>query len=153
MHDLTRATIDAIHDVKALREAYAEAERAAIEDTITDVLGKEWTRSQFQAIPSWGDILAASGLDGAIHIPSFDYLRNYGWIKYRVEEFELPEVIKHEINIGVFIATFEDGTAKVGSFKDWGKVTAGDTYEGKRITEIKECWPDFKGRRYFYHLV
>lgn len=152
MFDLTCTTVNAIRNAKAFKDACEKAERAAIQGTVTDMLGEEWTKKQFEAV-NWKDVLAANYLKGAIYIPSVDALRDYGWVKYRVEEFELPETVKRKIGAGAFLATFEDGTTRAGSFNDWGRVTVGDIYEGKRITQIRECWPDFKGRRYVYRFV
>ena len=152
MSELTCTTVNAIRNAKAFRDAYVRAERAAIQGTVTDVLGEEWTKKQFEAV-NWKDVLAANYLKGAIYVPSVDSMRASGWVKYRVEEFELSETVKREIGTGAFLATFEDGTTRAGSFNDWGRVTVGDIYGGKRITKIRECWPDFKGRRYVYRFV
>lgn len=152
MFELTYTTMNTIRNAKAFKDAYEKAERAAIQGTVTDVLGEEWTKKQFEAIV-WRDVLAANYLKGAIYIPSVDALLDYGWVKYRVEEFELPETVKRKICTGAFLATLEDGTTWEGSFNDLGRVAVGDIYEGKRITQIRECLPDFKGRRYVYRFV
>lgn len=50
MSKLTYTTMNAIRNAKAFKDAYDKAERAAVEGIVTDVLGDERTKKQFDAV-------------------------------------------------------------------------------------------------------
>lgn len=153
MFELSCTTENAVRNAKAFKDAYNKAERAAVKGIITDVMGEEWTKKQFEAI-SWPAVLSMHGLSGAINIPELDTLRDYGWVEYRVEEFELPETVKKRIAANNITVTFEDGSTKTFAVvRPRRTFTVGDIWRGKRIVKVKEAWPDFKGRRYVYRFV
>lgn len=153
MSKLTYTTMNAIRNAKAFKDAYDKAERAAVKGIVTDVLGDEWTKKQFDAVESWDDVLAAHYLSGAIVVPSVDTLRAYGWVEYRVEEFELPEHVKREIAANTVTITFDDGYTLTEKVPIWNMPTVGDVSSKGRIVKVEEARPDFKGRRYIYRFV
>ena len=153
MSELSCTTENAVRNAKAFKDAYNKAKRAAVKGIVTDMLGDEWTKKQFEAV-SWPTVLRMHGLDGAIDIPELDVMRyRYGWVEYRVEEFELPETAKKRIAASTAAVTFEDGSTETFSVRPWRTFTVGDMWWGKRIVKVEEAWPDFKGRRYVYRFV
>lgn len=153
MSELSCTTENAVRNTKAFKDAYNKAKRAAVRGIVTDVLGEEWTKKQFEAI-SWPAVLRMHGLDGAIDIPGLDEMRyRYGWVEYCVEEFELPEAAKQRIAANNVAVTFEDGSTETFSVRPWRTLTVGGIWWNKRIVKVEEAWPDFKGRRYVYRFV
>ena len=153
MSELSCTTENAVRNAKAFKDAYNKAKQAAVKGIVTDVLGEEWTKKQFEAI-SWPAVLRRHGLDGAIDIPELDEMRfRYGWVEYRVEEFELPEAAKQRIAANNITVTFEDGSTRTFTVRPWRTFTVGDIFWDKRIVKVEEAWPDFKGSRYVYRFV
>lgn len=92
LSDTTKNTVSLYKQAKKTYSAafYAEqtAQKIAVCNLINDVLGKEWTAKEFNAIEWQCDY----NID---FMPSLPTLRRYGWVEYRVDTF-VPATSKYE---------------------------------------------------------
>lgn len=159
MSDFTCSTENAIRNAQAFKSAWEKAERAAIKGIVTDVLGDEWSKKQFDAI-NWCKVLHKNGMNNrGITVPSLETLRNYGWVEYRREEFELPETAKRKIAMRTVTITFDNGETVTWRNRIWDGYHIGELVRRRghdyTIVEIEpaESVADLKGRRYLYHFI
>lgn len=148
MANISYTTHNAIENMKAFKKAYRKAHEMAVKGLIKDVLGEEFTKKQFTGI-RWANF------NDEVSIPSIETLREWGWVAYRVEEFELPEHVKDEMTEYMYVLTLEDGTTKT---KDccYYVPRIGEKRYGKVIKGIRPATAEditLKGRRYVYHVV
>ncbi len=148
MANISYTTHNAIENMKAFEKAYRKAHEMAVKGLIKDVLGEEFTKKQFNGI-RW------KNFNDKVSIPSIETLREWGWVTYRVEEFELPERTKDEVAEFMYVLTFKDGTTRT-SYYNYYVPKKGEKQYGKVIESVRPTTADditFKGRRYIYHVV
>ncbi len=159
MSDFTCSTENAIRNAQAFKSAWKKAERAAVKGIVTDVLGDEWSKKQFDAI-NWCKVLRENGMNNhGITVPSLEALRSYGWVECRIEEFELPEMVKRKIAMRTVTITFDNGETVTRSNWAYNNYHIGGWVRTKgrehTIVKIEPAEPvaDLKGRRYLYHFI
>lgn len=148
MATISYTTHNAIENMKAFDKAYHKAYEMAVKGLIKDVLGEEFSKKQFNGI-RWANF------NNEVNVPTIETLREYGWVTYRVEEFELPEHVKNEMTEYECILTFKDGTTKLEDCCYYVP-KRGEKRYGKVIESVRPVTADditFKGRRYIYHVV
>lgn len=148
---LSADTKDAISAMDEAHKAYEAARKIAIRRVVTEVLGEEWTSSQFDSV-EWRN--------RRIVVPSRNTLLKWGWISRRTEEFELPMSVREDIAKRTEIVTLDNGevmTFKLQSYLDRhrvGRHVRSWDENSPIVVDIKYGpLPEFKGHRYVYRFV